>query len=276
MKRLLLASVAVGLVVGAYALSGGGGGPVQKNGDGLQISADDKNPWTNLRINNDPDAFHFAVVSDRTGGHRARIFSEAVDRLNLMQPAFVVTVGDLIEGYAKDQAKLLEEWKEFQSYVGRLQMPFFYLAGNHDLANPLQAKDWQERFGRTYYHFVYRNVLFLMMSSDDPSEEKGGGKMSPEQIAYVQKVLRDNPKVKWTMAFIHKPLWNSTKLQETGWLDVEKALQDRPYTVFVGHEHVYQKFVRHGRNYYQLATTGGGSKYAACPTASSTTSSGSP
>jgi hypothetical protein len=41
---------------------------------------------------------------------------------------------------------------------------------------------------------------------------------------------------------------------------VEEALKDRPYTVFCGHVHRYQKFVRQGRNYYQLATTGGGSR----------------
>src|SRR5262249_33894553 len=37
------------------------------------------------------------------------------------------------------------------------------------------------------------------------------------------------------------------------------------YTVFCGHIHHYQKFVRQGRNYYQLATTGGGSKMRGVP-----------
>src|SRR5258707_8537837 len=35
---------------------------------------------------------------------------------------------------------------------------------------------------------------------------------------------------------------------------------DRPYHVFCGHRHRYQKYVRNGRNYYQLATTGGFSR----------------
>jgi hypothetical protein len=41
---------------------------------------------------------------------------------------------------------------------------------------------------------------------------------------------------------------------------MEKALAGRNYTVFAGHIHRFQKFVRQGMNYYQLATTGGGSK----------------
>ncbi len=38
----------------------------------LKIEAQDKNPWTSLKINADPDQFHFAVVTDRTGGHREK------------------------------------------------------------------------------------------------------------------------------------------------------------------------------------------------------------
>ena len=50
-------------------------------------------------------------------GLMARIFSEAVERINLMQPAFVISVGDLIEGYSRDKGRVASEWKEFQSYV---------------------------------------------------------------------------------------------------------------------------------------------------------------
>ncbi len=58
---------------------------------------EERNPVTHLRFNDDPADFQFAIVSDRTGGHRARIFSRAIEQLNLMQPEFVVSVGDLIE-----------------------------------------------------------------------------------------------------------------------------------------------------------------------------------
>src|SRR5271154_2855050 len=57
-----------------------------------------------------------------------------------------------------------------------------------------------------------------------------------------------------------KPVWMQENLGTNGWLEIEKALAGRNYTVFAGHIHRYQKFVRNGMNYYQLATTGGGSK----------------
>ena len=40
-------------------------------------------------------------------------------------------------------------------------------------------------------------------------------------------------------------------------VSVERALTDRPYTVFNGHVHAYEYLERHGRDYIRLATTGG-------------------
>src|ERR1019366_1085531 len=85
-------------------------------------------------------------------------------------------------------------------------------------------------------------------------------RLSKEQVEYFQKVLADNPNVRWTFVLVHKPIWTHSDLDKNGWLDMEKALNGRNYTVFAGHVHRYQKFVRQGMNYYQLATTGGGSK----------------
>ncbi len=256
MKRFLIAGLAVGLVVAAAALSDNPAGPTSA----LQVQVEARNPWTHLNLNNDPAEFHFAIVSDRTGGHRARVFSQAVEQLNLLQPEFVLSVGDLVEGYKKkEQAdRLAEEWKEFQGYVHKLQMPFFYVPGNHDVANALGEEVWREKFGRRYYHFVYRNVLFLLLNADDPPGKQGG--IGSEQLAYFKRALEDNRGVRWTIVALHRPLWVNPGAATNGWQDMEALLASRPYTVFAGHEHRFQKFVRNGRNYYQLATTGGGSK----------------
>src|SRR5262249_32190375 len=219
--------------------------------------AEERKPISSGPLNNHPEEFQFAIVSDRTGSHRPRIFSQAVERLNLLQPEFVLSVGDLIEGGNKTPKQLAAEWEEFDGYVARLQMPFFYVPGNHDTANVATDKLWQERLGRRWYHFVYRNVLFLCLDTDDPP---GSSSIGDEQVAYAQKALADNKDVRWTVVFLHKPLWTYYGLEKRGLPEVEKALAGRQYTVFCGHVHRYQKFVRQGMNYYQLATTGGGSR----------------
>jgi hypothetical protein len=259
MKRLSILGAAVLVLIVAAARSR----QQAPSATDTQVKVEERNPWTNLRFNNDPAEFRFVIVSDRTGGHRARIFSQAIDQINLMQPEFVLSVGDLIEGYTRDPEQLAAQWKEFQGYVNKLQMPFFYAAGNHDMANIVEDGVWKEKFGRRYYSFSYHNVLFMVLCSDDPSD--AGGHISADQIAWAKKTLEENKDVRWTIVALHKPLWSQANLPTNGWLAVEQLLADRPYTVYAGHIHHYQKFVRQGRNYYQLATTGGGSRLRGVP-----------
>jgi hypothetical protein len=209
--------------------------------------------WTHLNFNNDPAHFQFAIVGDRTGRHRPGVFEKGIAKLNLLAPEFVMSVGDLIEGYTKDEPEIDQQWDEIESFTARLESPFFYVPGNHDISNDVQAKKWRSRFGDAYYHFVYRDVLFLCLNTSDPEQ-----KISSQQVAFVADVLKKNANVRWTCVFMHEPLWDYKK--DTGWAQVEALLLDRPYTIFAGHYHTYTKYVRHDRRYFVLATTGGGMK----------------
>jgi hypothetical protein len=260
MKKLLLAGSVVAVLGIVLALSESRIAATLRPAEegGLQIESGKKNPWTGLKLNADDDQFQFAVVSDRTGGHREKVFSQAVLRVNLLQPEFVMSVGDLIEGYSTKDDVLNEQWDQFDGYVKKFEMPFFYVPGNHDMANPTEFTKWGERYGKNYYHFVYKNVLFLCLCSENPPDHVSA--IDPGQQEWVKKTVAANAGVKWTFVFLHKPIWTAKDLDKNGWAAVEQALAGKKYTVFCGHVHRYQKFVRNGNNYYQLATTGGGSR----------------
>ncbi|MBI4556775.1 MAG: metallophosphoesterase [Candidatus Hydrogenedentes bacterium] len=218
---------------------------------------DGPHPWTHLQFHNDPDNFQFAIMSDRTGGARPGVFEDGVRKLNWLQPELVMCVGDLVEGGVDTEAELREQWREFDSIIGQLEMPFFFVPGNHDVSNtPFGAKLWKERFGHIYYHFLYKNVLFIGMNTDDADIAQ----FSDEQINYVTRALNENPNVRWTLLFMHKPIWTYEK--DGGWSRIEEALKDRKYTVIVGHTHDYMKYERLGREYFVLATTGGSMAHA--------------
>jgi hypothetical protein len=216
------------------------------------------NPWTHLQFNSTQDNFQFAIVSDRTSHMRPGIFDSAVTRLNLIQPEFVMCTGDLIDGYhySEDLDELNRQWHEFDAIVRRLQMPFFYVPGNNDISNETTLKLWQKRLGKPYYHFIYRNVLFLCLNSEDPPIG-GTGNFSDKQLRYFKNVLAKHPSVRWTLVFFHKPMFLG---DNESWDRMEQLLRGRHYTVFAGHHHRYLKTVRDGYNYYRLATTGGGSE----------------
>jgi hypothetical protein len=85
-------------------------------------------PYTHLRFQNNPDNFQFAVMGDRTGGHRPGVLPAAVDLLNLLQPEFVVSVGKVEEGFK-------ESYREFVSLPSaRLEFRKLFIS----LADPKQ------------------------------------------------------------------------------------------------------------------------------------------
>ena len=215
-------------------------------------------PWTSERVNDTKNKFNFVVVTDRTGGERKGIWEKGIEKINLMQPAFVVSVGDLINGYTEDIKKINDEWKEFNSFIKKLEMPFFYVAGNHDYTNEVMENEWFKRFGTDYYHFLYKNVLFICLNSEYGHTALNNPDLGKDQVEFVDKILRMNPNVDWTMVFMHQPLW----LRESGnnWLKVEKLLQNRKHSVFTGHHHKYKLYERNKNDYFVLATMGGGSK----------------
>ncbi len=218
---------------------------------------------TRKAFHNDPENFQFAVMADRTGGARRGVFEDAVRKLNLLQPEFVMSVGDTIGGYTTDTVALAQMWDEFCGLVDALEMPFYHVASNHDISNAVEAEVWAKRFGNPYYHFKYRGVLFLCLNTEDPPE----GKLSDRQIAYFARVLGENPKPRWTFVFLHKPLWVKEEIPgsnegfaNSNWEKFEALLKGRPYTVFAGHTHQYYTSVRQGQDHIVMSTTGGGSE----------------
>lgn len=245
-------------------------------------------PWTHTRFDSSATRFTFAVVSDLNGGERPGVFEVAAAQLALLRPELVMSVGDLIDGPAPVDSTLTREWNEFDARARAIPAPFFRVGGNHDLTGDVLRDVWKSRFGPTYYAFVYKQVLFLVLDTEDLTPERAKeifvarseairaqrdgrtstdglayyqmpervvGNIGAEQAAYVQRMLAKYADVRWTFLFFHKPVWRNENDAE--FRAIETALAKRPYTVFSGHLHSYARTVRQGRDYFTLGTTGG-------------------
>lgn len=246
-------------------------------------------PWTGEDFDNAADKFTFAVFSDLNGGERAGVFEVAVEQMSLLRPELILSVGDLIDAATEDVPALSAEWDEFDRRANQASAPVFRVGGNHDLTGQILRDLWTERYGPRHYHFVYKDVLFLVLDTDDHTDERmreiydarsaaidaadrglpGAsemeyysmpervtGNIGPEQGAYFLSALEEHPDVRWTMLFMHKPVW--TDGQDAEFVAIEAALADRDYTVFNGHFHTMSHTERLGRDYLMLGTTGGG------------------
>jgi predicted phosphodiesterase len=214
----------------------------------------DRLPWTSDKPRFAPKDFQFVVVSDNTGSPRPGIFKEAMEKADLLQPAFVISVGDLIEGYVDTEEELNAQWDEFMSFLDPLSVPFFFVPGNHDVGRKLWHDVYLERVGPSHYYFVYQDVLFLVINSND-NETMGTG-YGAAQLAWVKEVLDKHPDVRWTYVFQHKPFWLQEKDE---WAKAAPLFEGRKHTFFAGHIHNYAYAERGNIQYVTLATTGGGS-----------------
>jgi hypothetical protein len=251
-------------------------------------------PWTSHDFRDDPEDFQFVIIGDRTGGANVQgTFKLAIGQLNLLQPEFVINVGDLIEGYSEDKAELNAEWDELDGMLDELEMPFFRTPGNHDIANKTAQKVWRERHGASYYYFVYDDVLFLVLDSEDPPREAPEGIkekldtynrlqtedpekakamlaefMSDEsvvaglaepvvfgddQIAFIKETLSEHPDVRWTFLFLHEPAWEKPS---ESFKAVQQLLKDRNHTFFGGHLHYYDYDNIDGREHITMGPAG--------------------
>lgn len=247
-------------------------------------------PWSFEPTGRQPGEFTFAIISDLYSGEREGVFEVAVEQLRMLRPEFILSIGDLIDGGTEDVAELAKQFDHFDQRVAKANIPFFHVGGNHDLTNVTMRKFWTERYGKRYYHFIYNDVLFLMMDSEDYSEqrmqeiyvarakaieildgdhpelaaqseyyqmqERVSGEIGDEQSSYFEKVIADHPEVKWTFVLMHKPVWQ--REGEGNLSRIETALAGKNYTVINGHFHSYSHREKNGSDYIILGTTSGG------------------
>jgi len=222
-------------------------------------------PWTNTNFDNSQDKFMFAIFSDLNGGEREKVFEVAVEQLLLLRPEFIISVGDLIDD-TKYKSSTEQRWESFNSRASKINAPIFYVGGNNDLSNNVMKKSWKDKYGPTYYHFIYKNILFLVLDTEDYAKKSSNlfsytmdaqisGDIGIPQKDYFLEVIKNNQDVDWTFLFMHKPIW--LKEEEPEFFAIEAALTKRPYTLFNGHLHTYSYNKRKERDYIMLGTTGG-------------------
>ena len=137
------------------------------------IPAGETKPWNKVPAPASGSDFSFTVFSDRTSfaypmglEHVFRTLNDERARSGF-EPAFILSIGDNIEGLTHDVAALKGMWSEFDAVVNKSPLPFIPVPGNHDVFNDTLRQLYLERYGRDYFYFVYDHVLFLGLDTDE-------------------------------------------------------------------------------------------------------------
>lgn len=221
------------------------------------------------------DAFSFIIFGDVKNGSAAglEVLKKAVSETNILDPDFVFTVGDLVDGY-NVQHYWLRQMKEVRSIMDGLNMPWFAVAGNHDIywkgpGRPAggHRDDFERHFGPVWYAYKHKDCWFIALYTDegDPvTGEQGFRKpeqqlMSDGQKSWLKMILDKAKDDKHVFVFMHHPRWKKGVYGDD-WDNIHEMLKSagNVSAVFAGHYHDLQyEGVRDGITYYVLGTTGG-------------------
>jgi 3',5'-cyclic AMP phosphodiesterase CpdA len=141
----------------------------------------------------------FAVIGDRTGGHAPGVYDEIIGEIELLKPDFVMNVGDMIEGYTDDYAKIEAEWDEYLDLLKQLSCPIHLTPGNHDIRDDRSREIYRKRIGDNFYSFDYSGLHFIIL---DVSLVERTEDFPPDQLGWLKNDLKKNRKAAQTFTTI--------------------------------------------------------------------------
>ncbi|MBD3368635.1 MAG: hypothetical protein GF405_10775 [Candidatus Eisenbacteria bacterium] len=200
-------------------------------------------------------SYHFAVLSDRTGGHTEGVYPRVIEEIARLNPDFVVTVGDQIEGYTDDDQLANAQWDTIESFLGRLDCPVYLTAGNHDIWSDESEQIYRERTGfDPFYSFDHSGTHFVVLDNSRLESWED----DPEQLEWLDTDLAAAAGAERVFIFAHKPLWTQTlALGEDDPLHEILTAHDVDIH-FTGHLHHYFSAEYDGVRYVSMGSSGGG------------------
>lgn len=167
-----------------------------------------------LPLLNADNPFTFAIVGDT---RNKSTFGALAKDINKAQPAFVVILGDWVNGGSVDQhAYFRQKMAEYN-----FSCPVFFTPGNHDV-DPIKypIARFEKEYGPRNFSFVFNDNMFIFISHLDQRFS------NQESLKYLRSL---NPKTlsayRNRFVFMHIPPWISPDIKERHTTDEKELMQ---------------------------------------------------
>ena len=204
------------------------------------------------------DSFQFVILGDRTGETEPGVYERVWREAAAENPAFVLSVGDSIQGL--NDATAETEWRQFEQILTPYRRFRLYLAaGNHDI--------WSARsealFGKyaaqppqpshpAHYSFDYSQAHFTIL------DNSGSDSLSPEELQFLETDLRAHKDQSVKFIVSHRPSWLvDAMFQNPRARLYQLAKQYGVQHVIAGHLHQMLDVDLDGVTYVSMASSGG-------------------
>lgn len=209
------------------------------------------------RSSGQSNTFHFELLGDRTGEAQPGVFEEVLKEAASTKPAFILTVGDSIQGGKDSTAEA--EWREFETRFSHYRaIPLFLTPGNHDVWSEASARLFVKHAHHPlHYSFDHDQAHFVIL---DNSRGTDGPKAAfPDgELDFLERDLAahaDQP-VKFVVS--HRPTWLVPVIFGNHELPFHQLMVKYGVKyVIAGHVHQMLHGEMDGVTYLDMASSGG-------------------
>ena len=199
-----------------------------------------------------PDAFRFAIIGDRTGEAQPGVYERVWHDAAAENPAFVVGVGDTIEGLNDETADA--EWQQVEKTLASWsRFPLYLAPGNHDIWSTRSEKLFQNYSGHPpHYSFDYAQAHFTVLDNSRSDQ------LSAAELTFLEEDLKEHNSQPLKFIVSHRPSWLlKAVLGDPNFRlhQIAKKYGAR-YTV-AGHAHEMLHAELEGVDYISMASAGG-------------------
>jgi 3',5'-cyclic-AMP phosphodiesterase len=199
-----------------------------------------------------PASFRFVILGDRTGDSAAGVYESVWQAAAGEKPAFVIGVGDTIEGLRDRTAEA--EWQAAQGIIAPYRAFRLYLApGNHDVWSARSESLFRAHSGNPlHYGFDYGPAHFTVL--DNSRSEQ----FTASELAFLEQDLKTHAGQPVKFVVSHRPSWLVNVVVGDPGFEVHRlAKRYGVQYVIAGHVHEMLHADLEGVSYVSVASSGG-------------------
>ena len=198
------------------------------------------------------ESLRFAILGDRTGDVQPDVYEQVWKEVAAEDPAFVVTVGDTIEGMHDGTAQT--EWQEVESILKPYRrFPLYLAPGNHDIWSVASERLFRQHAGHPPHYSFDRGPMHVTILDNSRSNE-----IAPEELTFLEEDLKAHESQPQKMIVSHRPSWLlSVALGNTDLSLHRIARRYGVQYVIAGHVHQLLRLSLEGIDYISMPSAGG-------------------
>jgi 3',5'-cyclic-AMP phosphodiesterase len=197
-------------------------------------------------------SFSFVLLGDRTGEAQPGVYERVWRQLAKEHPAFVVSVGDTIQGL--NDATAEQEWQQILAVLRPYRnIPLYLTPGNHDVWSALSEQLFRQYAHHPlHYSFDYAQAHFTILDNSRSDE------LPAAELEYLEKDLAAHAGQPLKFIVSHRPSWLlNAALQNPDFPLHRLAKQYHVEYLIAGHIHQMIHIELDGVTYFSLPSAGG-------------------